>query len=136
MQKGVSKFTGLSIGVAATGFIILLIMIFLFSPYQKDITSEGNMLQVNFLNVIGFYVGLFLFFFGIFTNIFFKFKIRIKNFKEIYIPAVSSIRQGVLMGFLICILLLLQSYKILIWWDALLVVVALVLIEMYLSVEK
>ncbi len=136
MQKGVSKFTGLSIGVAATGFIILLIMIFLFSPYQKDITSEGNMLQVNFLNIIGFYVGLFLFFFGIFTNIFFKFKIRIKNFKEIYIPAVSSIRQGVLMGFLICILLLLQSYKILIWWDALLVVVALVLIEMYLSVEK
>jgi len=42
-----------------------------------------------------------------------------------------SFRQGILLAILCLILLILQSYRILIWWDALFVVVGIFLIELF-----
>jgi len=42
-----------------------------------------------------------------------------------------SFRQGVFLAILAEILLILQSYRILTWWDALLVVVGMFLVELY-----
>jgi len=42
-----------------------------------------------------------------------------------------TLRQGILIGLLICILLALQQFRILTWWDALLSIAAILLIELY-----
>jgi hypothetical protein len=46
-----------------------------------------------------------------------------------------SFRRGILMGVLICLLLVMQSLHIFIWWDALLVAGMIILLEMYLMVK-
>jgi len=42
-----------------------------------------------------------------------------------------SFRQGILLAILCLVLLILQSYRILIWWDALFVVAGIFLIELF-----
>lgn len=42
-----------------------------------------------------------------------------------------SLRQGILLSFLVLGLLVLQSFRILVWWDGLLAVAAVFLIELY-----
>jgi hypothetical protein len=42
-----------------------------------------------------------------------------------------SFRQGILLSIMTLIILILQSYQMLIWWDALLVVAGIFLIELY-----
>lgn len=42
-----------------------------------------------------------------------------------------AVRQGVLLGFLMSVLIGMQQLRILLWWDALIVVIAVFLIELY-----
>lgn len=135
MQQGAIKFILLSISITVIGLIFLLTVIFLLSPYQKGIVLGNGEPQINLLSIIGSYISLFIFFTGLFSTIFFWLRDKINSPKELYISATTSLRQGALMGILICILLLLQSLNLLIWWDALLVITAIILIEMYLSVK-
>lgn len=135
MQQGSLKFLLLSISIAIIGFIALLMAVFLLSPYQKDVILENGESQINLLSIIGIYISLFIFFTGLFSTIFFWFRDKITSPKELYILAITSLRQGILMGILICTLLLLQSLNLLIWWDAFLIIVAIILIEMYLAVK-
>jgi len=135
MDKGILKFKLLLISIAIIGLVGFLMMFFLTSPYQNTTLGIG-VTQINLLSVIGMYVSLFIFFAGIFAGIFFLFKSKVVLFRGAYTVAVSSLRQGVLMGILICILLFLQSLNLLIWWDALLVIMAVLLAEMYFAVDK
>jgi 4-hydroxybenzoate polyprenyltransferase len=47
-----------------------------------------------------------------------------------------SFRQGILLAFFCLIILVLQSYRILIWWDALLVLGGVFLMELYFLSKK
>lgn len=42
-----------------------------------------------------------------------------------------SFRQGALIAFAVCLLLILQSYRLLVWWDGGIVVVGVLLIELW-----
>lgn len=42
-----------------------------------------------------------------------------------------AVRQGILLGFLMSVLIGMQQMRVLLWWDALIVVVAVFLIELY-----
>lgn len=136
MQQGALKFIMLSIFIAFLGGVSLLAMFFLTSPYQKDIILENGNAQINLLSIVGVYVSLFTFFTGLFATFFFWLRSKSASSKDLYLLATTSLRQGTLMGFLICILLFLQSFSLLIWWDVLLVIFAVILIEMYLAVNK
>jgi Na+-driven multidrug efflux pump len=131
MQQGVFKFKILLIFVTVIGLATLLAIIFWLSPYQEIVMENGES-KINLLNLIGIYSSLFTFFAGLFTTIFFWLR---GSSKELYISAITSLRQGALMGFFVCILLFLQSFNLLIWWDILLVILAVILIEMYLAVN-
>ena len=135
MRKGGLKFFLLAIIVAVIGFGILLTTLFLLSPYKIGTSLDINNIRYNVLSIIVFYIGLFIFFMGLFSTIFFWLRSRVRTKDDLYLYAVTSFRQGILMGILICILLLLQSFQLFVWWDALLVVGAIILIEMYLAVR-
>lgn len=42
-----------------------------------------------------------------------------------------SLRQGALIAFVVCVLLLLQSFRLLVWWDGGIVVAGILLIELW-----
>jgi hypothetical protein len=42
-----------------------------------------------------------------------------------------SLRQGILLAILVIALLVLQSFRMLVWWDGLLVLAGVILIELY-----
>jgi len=136
MQQGSFKFKLLAIFIAMIGLIGLLLIFFLTSPYQSTTLLENGKLQINLLSIIGIYVSLWLFFTGLFAMIFFWLRNRKTSSKELYLSATTSLRQGALIGCLVCILLFLQSSNLLIWWDTLLVIFAIILIEMYLAVSN
>jgi len=48
----------------------------------------------------------------------------------------TSIREGFLVALLICIFLSLQYYRVLTWWDGVLLVVAMILLEIFLLSRK
>ncbi|EKE19488.1 MAG: hypothetical protein ACD_8C00151G0004 [uncultured bacterium] len=45
-------------------------------------------------------------------------------------------RQGILMAILVCVLLILQQYRILTWWDGALTVAGILLVELYFLTKK
>ncbi|NTW27216.1 MAG: hypothetical protein HGA36_02760 [Candidatus Moranbacteria bacterium] len=47
-----------------------------------------------------------------------------------------SFRQGILMAVLACLLLFLQQYRILTWWDGALAVAGILLVELYFLTKK
>ena len=80
---------------------------------------------------IYFYSALFLFLAGVFNL--FLLRLRKKNMhgELVYENTVLSFRQGILLAILAIILLVLQGLRMLIWWDGLLVVAGIFLIEFY-----
>lgn len=47
-----------------------------------------------------------------------------------------SFRQGLLIGLLVSLILLMQQFQILVWWDAILVTAAILLIELHFLTKK
>lgn len=87
--------------------------------------------SVGYSGLAIFYFILFFALSGIF-NLFLLY-IRRKTMKdEMHIANVAlSFRQGILLALLAVGLLILQSFRMLVWWDALLVVAGVFLIELY-----
>lgn len=84
-----------------------------------------------------FYVSTFLFFAALlilfFTWLRRKFS---KDDENAFIYLGMSFRQGVLMSVLIIGLLILQQYRVLVWWDGLLAVAGIFLIELYFLTRR
>ena len=135
MRKGSLNFSLLAIATTIVGFIVLLAVFFLLSPYKEGVDLVINKSRINILNIGLFYFAVFIFFTGLFSTIFFWFRNKTIIRDDLYLCATTSFRQGVLMSILICIFLLLQSLQLLVWWDILLVIGAIILIEMYLAVR-
>ena len=80
---------------------------------------------------IAFYLTFFLFASGIFILILSWARREIGSSGVVLSDLGISFRQGILLSLLVVVLLVLQSFRFLVWWDGLLVVAGIFLIELY-----
>lgn len=108
-------------GLIASGLVI-----YLFSPHVNQVPGQQNVLGIVLL-----YLSLFTFFVGVFSL--FLFWLRKKSYEEDLLCEHMgvSLRQGILLSLMVVVLLLLQSFRVLVWWDALLAIGAVMMIELY-----
>jgi hypothetical protein len=137
MHKVDNKFFVVMGGVAISGGILFALVLLLISPYKTNLATEDVSFweKISFLNLLFFYSTLMILFTGFFSSFFFWIKTSSNSANNLYLQAVMSFRRGILMGVLICLLLVMQSLHIFIWWDALLVAGMIILLEMYLMVK-
>jgi hypothetical protein len=107
--------------VAFMGWILVLLYI--------DPVSSG------YMGLILFYTTLFLGLAGFFTLLSFSLKRWIGNNEVIFAYVASSFRQGFFLAVIVIGLLIMQGARILNWWDALLFVGAIALLELYFISE-
>jgi hypothetical protein len=115
------------LALLALGFLSYLA--FYTNPYQ-----DQNLETQELLNIVLFQIGLFIFLSAVFSI--FLFWIRRRKAGEqrtgsLCVLLNVSVRQGILLALGISILLILQSFRILTWWDSLLAIGAVFLIELY-----
>lgn len=91
--------------------------------------------STGYMGIILFYVTLFLGLMGFFTLISFSLKRWISNNEVIFSYIASSFRQGFWLAVIILGLLLMQGARILNWWDALLFIASISLLELYFISE-
>lgn len=108
-----------------TRIISLLSLIFLVLVIVRIDPEKGLSGKVSF------YVALFLFLAGAFNLFLLRLRRRLMKGDLAYENIVLSFRQGTLLAVLATILLVLQGLRMLIWWDGLLVVAGIFLIEFY-----
>jgi hypothetical protein len=84
-----------------------------------------------YVGIVLFYLTLFLALLGFFTLINFSLKRWIANNEVIFAYVSSSFRQGFWLAAIIVGLLVMQGARILNWWDALLFIGAISLMELY-----
>jgi len=109
-------------GLAASAFILSFT-----SPYTDIANFEKNTFNILFL-----YVAVGCFFTGLFSLLLLK--IRKKSLREEEIQHIHigvSFREGLLLSVAVLVVLILQSFRVLVWWDALLAVGAIMMIELY-----
>ena len=107
------------------GFAGLLFVIITFSPY-----TDQNLEKRNFLNIFLLYISSAFFMTGFFSLFLFGIRKRIaKESQEVNMGV--SLRQGILLSIIIIVTLILQSFRVLTWWDGLLVVGAVLMVELY-----
>jgi hypothetical protein len=111
----------------------LVFVLFSFSPYQ-----EQNSKIKNLPNIVIFFSFFFLFWFSFFSLILFSFKKRFLQAgnrkvrsRTIQSALNVSLRQGFLLGLGASILLVLQAFRVLTWWDGLLALGAVLMVELY-----
>ena len=95
-------------------------MIFNTNPYGSDV-----------LTISMFFLSLFIFLTGILTLLGFYFRVKISNNEVFYANFYPAIRQAGLLSFVIIGLLVLNSLKVLTWWDAIMFALAILLLELY-----
>lgn len=111
----------LMVGLAAVGAIITS-----FSPYQDQNNLEGN-----FRNIALFYFSLSVFLTGFFSLFLFWIKKGSSTDDLMQVHMGVSFRQGLLLSIIVIVILVLQSFRVLTWWDGLLAVGAVMMIELY-----
>lgn len=116
-------------------FLGLAGMIFLLwqkNPYQSQAAET-----LNWLMVVAFNLAFFFFLWSFFFILFFKLKTRSMTRKGKNSQVALVARQSFWLALAGLILLILQQFRALFWWDGLLVVAAIMLLETYfLSFEK
>ena len=118
----------------------MILRIYLFSLYLIVILSTGLILFI-FFNVnpflapfwlmIIFYIGVFLFWSSLFSIIGFYLKLWATNREIIFAHILPTLRQSVLVSLGITSLLFLLQMRVLNWWVATLLIIALGLIELF-----
>jgi len=105
-------------------FIALGLVIYYIDPEQSALASQGL-----------FYLSIFLAVTGLVTLFFTSLRKKGAGSKlsqqEASLYIVTNFRQGALVALLVVILLVFQSVRILTWWDGLLVVAGIFIIELY-----
>lgn len=108
--------------VGAGGLLAVLIML---SPYVEQDPEKRN-----FSSVVLFYVSSAIFLTSFFCLFLYKLRRKIvKDSEEIHMGV--SLRQGILLAIIVVVILILQSFRVLTWWDGLLAVGAVLMIELY-----
>lgn len=101
-------------------------MIFSITPYFDVKSFEANYFIISL-----FYLFLFMFIMGMFSLLLFRLRGEVQADDEIRTNAGVSFRQGFFLSLMVLGILILQSFRILVWWDGLLVVGAVLVAELY-----
>ncbi|MDI6778527.1 MAG: hypothetical protein QMD77_05080 [Patescibacteria group bacterium] len=104
-----------SVAVSALGLVIYSV-----NPLRDGILGQAL-----------FYVSLFFSITGLATLFLFWLRRRFANNETVYLNVGVSFRQGMLVALAVCILFALQSFRLLVWWDAGLVIVGALLVELW-----
>ncbi|MDZ7612218.1 MAG: hypothetical protein U5L10_05640 [Candidatus Moranbacteria bacterium] len=115
--------------LALFSFAGLLLAVYFLSPYQQQNTEKVIVSNVALLEA-----SLFLALFSGFSLFLFwvrRWGSQDLRKKDLHILAGISLRQGFLLSVLTTALLVMQSFRILTWWDGLLVVGAVMMLELY-----
>ncbi len=99
----------------ALGFVINYV-----DPYRDGILGQTL-----------FYTSLFFSITGLATLFLFWIRRRWQVNEAVYQNVGLSFRQGMLVAFVVCAMFLLQSFRLLLWWDAGLVIAGALLIELW-----
>ena len=84
-----------------------------------------------------FFASALLFLSGMFVLFFTWMRRAAQGSEEVAFAYIGvSFRQGILMAVLLCLLLLLQQYRILTWWDGALTVAGIFLVELYFLTRR
>lgn len=108
---------------AMAGAVLLAIYT---SPYQNQDPSQKIV-----VNVVLFEVSLFFALTGFFTLFLFWLRRKATGNEVLTTHMGVSFRQGVLLALCIILLLSLQSFRVLTWWDGLLAAGAVMMVEFY-----
>ena len=103
------------VSLVAWGFVVYSV-----NPYEAGISGKTL-----------FYLSLFLFLSGVFILSLTWARRKFSGGEQAFIHLGMSFRQGILLAILTIILLVFQSFKILLWWDGALVVASIFMVELY-----
>lgn len=95
------------------------------------ILSNINPFDSDILTISMFFVSLFIFITGILTLIGFYIRVRVSNNEIFFANFKPSLRQATLFSLALIGILIFQSLKVLTWWDALMLTLSILLIELY-----
>ncbi len=118
------------VGLVFVSFWSLLLVILLMPIYIDQSLTDAPQ-QVNLISLAIFYLLVFISAGGVFTLFLFWLRKRTRAKNNLKQSAILSLRQGFLLGLLVIIFLIMQSFRVLIWWDALLAIGSTMMIELY-----
>lgn len=116
--------------LALVSFGAVLVIMFFSSPYLDSQYFQ----EIALANVIIFEISLFFGLLASFSLLLFwmrTLKLKDPRKKELNSLVGVSVRQGFLLALMFLVLLIMQSFDILVWWDGLLVVGAILMVELY-----
>ncbi len=119
------------------GAIVFVFILLNFSPY-RNLSEKSEIENVSIVVVLILMVSIFVFLFSS-TTLFFiwirqrpqKRKNRKGELPLTHKQLKDSFRQGFLIGLAAVILLILQLFRILVWWDGFLAIAAILMIELF-----
>lgn len=110
------------------GFVITIFLILLSNPYVNQDPQEGR----NIGSIMFFYLAFWAFLTGLFSLILSWLRSRVADERKMIANSQSiSLRQGLLLGLMVIVVLALQSFRVLVWWDGMLAIGAVFMIELY-----
>lgn len=119
--------------IILASFAGLVFMFIFVSPYAGQNPTRPAVWNIVLLDSL-----LFVFLSSLFSIFLFRIrrigKRRAKN-QELVVLGLLSIRQGILLALGVIILLVLQSFNILTWWDGLLAIGGILMLELYFLVR-
>lgn len=110
---------GIAVSTVLT-FVAFMLVLFYVDPFDTGIVG-----------FVGFYASLFFTIIGAFTIIGFYLRIWSSGNEVVYAHVAPSFRQAIFLAVIIIGSLLLQSFRLLTWWDAILFVLSIVLLEFF-----
>ncbi len=111
--------------------LVSLILVISYLPVYSDQKISQMPSQENWLSLFLFYLAIFLTLTGFFALVLLWLQRKIGSEQLALERAVTCFRQGLLLSLMVVMLLVLQSFRILVWWDGLLVFGFVLLLEMY-----
>lgn len=99
---------------------IWMLILFNYDPYHTDV-----------LTISAFFVSLVVWLSGIFTLVIFYLRVALGNKEVIYAYFTPSVRQAVLISIVIVGILVFQTLRVLAWWDIILLVISILLLELF-----
>ena len=111
----------LVVGLAASVLVVMMT-----SPYYNQDPEAKN-----FAVIVVFYLSLAVLFTGVFSSFLFWLRKKASSKELMNVHMGVSFRQGCLLALVMVALLALQSFRVLTWWDGLLVAGAVLMVELY-----
>ena len=112
--------------ITLLAIIATVLLIVFVGPYQNQDPNDWLIFNIVLLNIT-----LFIALSGVFTLFLFFLRKKSSGNEILSSHAGTSFRQGMLLSLAMLSLLLLQSFRILTWWDGLLAMGAIMMVELY-----